>query len=89
MSATVSAVSKSEEWNSHVTSASVKVATFWIWMLGICLFYIVVLAHTPITVLVSAAHDDGYYMKFGRLLAEGSMDEVQGDERVKEVYLGH
>jgi urea transport system ATP-binding protein len=25
----------------------------------------------------------------GRLLAEGSMDEVQGDERVKEVYLGH
>jgi len=25
----------------------------------------------------------------GRLLAEGSMDEVQNDERVKEVYLGH
>jgi urea transport system ATP-binding protein len=25
----------------------------------------------------------------GRLLAEGSMDEVQCDERVKEVYLGH
>ncbi len=25
----------------------------------------------------------------GRLLAEGSMDEVQSDEKVKEVYLGH
>ena len=25
----------------------------------------------------------------GKLLAEGSMDEVQGDERVKDVYLGH
>ncbi len=25
----------------------------------------------------------------GRLLTEGSMDEVQSDERVKEVYLGH
>lgn len=25
----------------------------------------------------------------GRLLAEGSMDDVQSDERVKEVYLGH
>jgi len=25
----------------------------------------------------------------GRLLAEGRMDEVQNDERVKEVYLGH
>jgi len=25
----------------------------------------------------------------GKLLAEGSMDEVQNDERVKDVYLGH
>jgi urea transport system ATP-binding protein len=25
----------------------------------------------------------------GKLLAEGSMDEVQADERVREVYLGH
>ncbi len=25
----------------------------------------------------------------GKLLAEGSMDQVQGDERVKDVYLGH
>ncbi len=25
----------------------------------------------------------------GKLLAEGSMDEVQSDERVKDVYLGH
>jgi len=25
----------------------------------------------------------------GKLLAEGSMDEVQADERVKDVYLGH
>ncbi len=25
----------------------------------------------------------------GRLLAEGSMDQVQNDEKVKEVYLGH
>jgi urea transport system ATP-binding protein len=25
----------------------------------------------------------------GKLLAEGSMDKVQSDERVKEVYLGH
>jgi urea transport system ATP-binding protein len=25
----------------------------------------------------------------GRLLAEGTMDQVQSDERVIEVYLGH
>jgi urea transport system ATP-binding protein len=25
----------------------------------------------------------------GKLLAEGSMDEVQADERVQDVYLGH
>jgi len=25
----------------------------------------------------------------GKLLAEGSMEQVQNDERVKDVYLGH
>jgi urea transport system ATP-binding protein len=25
----------------------------------------------------------------GKLLAEGSMEQVQSDERVKDVYLGH
>jgi len=28
-------------------------------------------------------------MHQGKILAEGSMDQVQADERVIEVYLGH
>lgn len=31
----------------------------------------------------------GTVLHQGKLLAEGSMDEVQSDERVKDVYLGH
>jgi urea transport system ATP-binding protein len=48
--------------------------------------------------LVVIEHDMGFVgsiahrvtvLHQGRLLAEGSMDEVQRDERVIDVYLGH
>jgi len=50
---------------------SMKRRAFYICVAALSLLYVIVLANTPITILVDAAHDDGYYMKFGRLIAEG------------------
>jgi hypothetical protein len=63
--------SGSGELHLHAVRRGMKEPVFHIGVTALCLLYVIVLANTPISVLPIAGHDDGYYMRFGRLIAEG------------------
>jgi hypothetical protein len=59
------------ELRLHSAQISTARLVFYTWVAALSLFYVIVRANTPIAIFVHAAHDDGYYMKFGQLIAEG------------------